>query len=331
MKLESLSIRVKGKKLHLLDQTLLPQEEQWICCDSVEKMREAIYMLRVRGAPAIGVSSSLFIGLFSQKRGRRKEEVEEAIEALIEARPTASNLRNLLEEQRLATDHYKLACSHFQKDFACCAAIAERGLPLIPDGAHILTHCNTGSLATVGVGTALGIIKEAHRVGKKIHVFVDETRPLLQGARLTAWELKQFDVPHTLICDNMGAQLMRDGRIDLALVGADCIALNGDFANKVGTYSIAVAAHYHNIPFYVAASTTTIASHCPTGKEIPVEMRPKEEVMGHRDIVWANPFSPVYNPSFDVTPRALVSAYIFEQELLPPFKDTKSALRASSE
>ena len=314
------SLRVENDTLYLLDQTKLPHEETWTKCDTVEAMREAIYLLKVRGAPLIGVSASLFIGLYAQQHS--KEEVDAAIDILIAARPTAVNLRNLLEEQRAAVDHWSLACCHYEKDQAYCKQMGEHGRACIPDGARILTHCNTGSLATAGTGTALAVIKQAHADGKNIHVYVDETRPLLQGGRLTTWELEKSGIPYTLICDNMAALMMRDGRVDLAIVGSDRIAMNGDFANKVGTYSVAALAHYHKIPFYVAAPTTTIDPHCPTGKEIPIEQRPLEEVQGfchpETPVQWAPKGARVANPSFDVTPHTLVKAFILETGVHAP-------------
>lgn len=315
------AIKVENGTLYLIDQTELPCKEKWIPCDTVEAMWEAIYHLKVRGAPLIGVSASLFIGLYAQKV-KNLGQIHTTIDRLIAARPTAVNLRNLLEEQKKLLDsgdvskHWLLALSHFEKDQEYCKLMGEHGRSLIPEGANILTHCNTGSLAAAGTGTALGVIKQAHLDGKNIHVYVDETRPLLQGGRLTTWELEKSGIPYTLICDNMAAHLMRDGKIDLAIVGADRIAKNGDFANKVGTYSVAVAAKYHGIPFYVAAPTTTIDPHCPSGAEIPIEDRGKEEVLGYchpkTPVFWAPKTANVHNPSFDVTPHTLVTAFVFE-------------------
>jgi methylthioribose-1-phosphate isomerase len=208
-----------------------------------------------------------------------------------------------------------------------CEKIARNGEELVADGDGILTHCNTGGLATAGVGTAIGIIQRAQQNGKKIHVYVDETRPLLQGGRLTAWEMKELNIPHTLICDNMAAIMMREGRVQKVIVGCDRIALNGDFANKVGTYGLAILAHYHKIPFYVAGPYTTIDPNCQSGAEIPIEERKPEEVRGvsgaFGEALWAPVECPVRNPAFDVTPADLVSAWILDKQVLYP-EDIKS-------
>jgi methylthioribose-1-phosphate isomerase len=207
----------------------------------------------------------------------------------------------------------------FNEDVRLCDQIATNGAELIQDGDQILTHCNTGGLATVGVGTALGVIRKAHEQGKKIHVYVDETRPLLQGGRLTAWELQKLNIPCTLITDNMAAHLMSLGKITKAIVGSDRIAKNGDFANKIGTYSVAVNCHYHNIPFYVAAPMTTVDPKCENGDLIPIEQRKPEEVLGaignFGTVIWAPQNVKVYNPSFDVTPAKLTSAWILDEKV----------------
>ncbi|MBY0384916.1 S-methyl-5-thioribose-1-phosphate isomerase, partial [bacterium] len=202
------------------------------------------------------------------------------------------------------------------EDVDLCEKMSSCASQMIADGDGVLTHCNTGGLATVGIGTALGAITKACQQNKKIHVYVDETRPLLQGARLTAWELEQLKIPHTLICDNMAGYLMSQGKIQKAFVGTDRIALNGDFANKVGTYSVAVLCHYHKIPFYVVAPSTTVDKNCKTGKDIPIEERKAFEVRGVEgsfgSVQWASSASPVYNPAFDVTPVDLVTGIIID-------------------
>ncbi|OFZ80758.1 MAG: S-methyl-5-thioribose-1-phosphate isomerase [Bdellovibrionales bacterium RIFOXYD1_FULL_55_31] len=199
---------------------------------------------------------------------------------------------------------------------ALCEAMAEHGSALIQDGDSILTHCNTGGLATAGIGTALGVIRRAHEQGKRLHVYVDETRPLFQGARLTAWELQKLGIPYTLICDNMAASLMGQGKVSRIFVGADRIARNGDAANKIGTYSLAVQAAYHRIPFYVVAPRTTLDEKCATGKDIPIEERAPDEVRGGH----SPKFAPVYNPAFDVTPRTLITELILDSGLMKNVK-----------
>ena len=205
----------------------------------------------------------------------------------------------------------------FDEDVKLCELMAKNGNKVIEHNDRILTHCNTGGLATVGEGTALAVIKEAHREGKEIKVFVDETRPLLQGGRLTTWELTKEGVPYQLICDNMAAHLMAQGAVDKVIVGSDRIAINGDFANKIGTYSLAVLCHFHNVPFYVAAPYTTVDQECETGKDIPIEQRDPGEVRGQNIVEkgWAPLESDVYNPAFDVTPAHLVTGWILDTGL----------------
>ena len=280
--------------------------------------------LKVRGAPLIGVASALSMGKYAESGASQREFIKAAY-ALREARPTAVNLLwvidSLLELVRPSYQVDKivsLAESIFDEDVELCEKIGRHGADLIDKGDRILTHCNTGGLATAGRGTALGVIQTAHEQGKKIHVFVDETRPLLQGGRLTTWELEKLGIPHTLICDSMAASLMALKKIDKIIVGADRIAVNGDFANKVGTYSLAVNAHYHQVPFYVAAPYTTIDKACENGAGIPIEQRVEEEVRGVKgafgEIQWALGKGDVYNPAFDVTPCELVSTWILDRK-----------------
>jgi methylthioribose-1-phosphate isomerase len=209
--------------------------------------------------------------------------------------------------------------------------MGERGAELIEDGDGILTHCNTGGLATAGIGTALGVLRKAFESGKKIHVFVDETRPLLQGARLTAWELAKLGIPHTLLCDNAAASLMKAGKVNKVFVGADRIARNGDFANKIGTYGVAVLAKHHGIPFYAVAPLTTVDANCPGASAIPIEQRPPEEVRGARgsfgEVIWSPSASGAYNPAFDVTPASLVTAIVLDTGVFPPSHLEKSLAR----
>jgi methylthioribose-1-phosphate isomerase len=245
-----------------------------------------------------------------------------AAQNLREARPTAVNLMNAVDRLADALAQPTAASrtaalvaeaeSIFDEDVALCAAMGQRGADLIQDGDSVLTHCNTGGLATAGIGTALGAVRRAHEQGKRIHVFVDETRPLLQGARLTAWELGKLKIPYTLICDNMAGFLMSQGKINRIFVGADRIAANGDVANKIGTYSVAVLAHHHRVPFYVVAPRTTLDAACPSGKMIPIEQRKPEEVRAGKSPADCA----VWNPAFDVTPRELITAIVLDDRLI---------------
>lgn len=314
--LESLALKFQQNKLYVLDQRQLPQSELWIQIQNVPEMITAIKNLAVRGAPMIGVAASFALAQSAQN-GSSLEQLKKEAQDLYEARPTAVNLMNCLERMRLAftEDNFsekllQTAFELFDEDVRLCNQIAEHGEKLIQNGDGILTHCNTGSLATAGVGTALGIIQKAYQNGKKIHVFVDETRPLLQGGRLTAWELGKLGIPYTLITDSMAAMVMGQGKIQKIFVGSDRIAANGDFANKIGTYSVAVLAHYHRIPFYVAAPYTTVDPQCPSGEEIPIEERSGKEVKGYSDVQWAPQDANTYNPAFDVTPASLTTAWI---------------------
>jgi len=317
---ESLALRFKHDQLKLgelkiLNQQLLPHQEVWLNIPSVEHMIEAIQSLKVRGAPLIGVAASFALA-HSALKGASPEVLKKEAQALSEARPTAVNLMICIERmQKILSDDFTveklLATSQqiFQEDVELCDRIAENGADYIDNNDSILTHCNTGGLATAGRGTALGIIRRAHEQGKKIHVFVDETRPLLQGGRLTTWELQKLKIPFTLITDSMAGQLMSLGKIHKVFVGSDRIAANGDFANKIGTYSVAVLAHYHQIPFFVAAPYTTVDPDCASGQEIPIEQRNPAEVVGTTSLAG----TPVYNPSFDVTPANLVRAWILDK------------------
>ena len=306
--------------LRILDQTLLPHQEKWLNIETTNQMVEAIKALRVRGAPLIGVSAALMIAKLAHDITDLVQILQQA-RAINEARPTAVNLMicvdRMVNEIKNSDNNKKLiidmAVQIFHEDVKLCEQLATNGAELIQDGDHILTHCNTGGLATVGVGTALGVIRKAHEHGKKIHIYIDETRPLLQGARLTAWELQKLNIPCTLITDNMAAHLMSLKKISKAIVGSDRIAVNGDFANKIGTYSIAVNCHYHQIPFYVAAPYTTVDPNCKSGADIPIEQRNENEVKGFQELQWAPKNVHVYNPSFDVTPNELVSAWILDK------------------
>lgn len=317
------SADLKKSELKILDQTLLPFEEKWLVVDSLPQMIEIIQSLRVRGAPLIGVSASLMLAKMAIENKTQRDLLTAATE-LYESRPTAVNLMVCIDRMRTVLNNkfsienvVSEAVAIFDEDVQLCDRIATNGASLIQDGDQILTHCNTGGLATAGVGTALGVIAKAHAQGKKIHVYVDETRPLLQGGRLTTWELQKLKIPYTLISDNMAAHLMSLKKITKAIVGSDRIAVNGDFANKIGTYSVAVNCFYHNIPFYVAAPYTTVDPTCASGELIPIEQRKSAEVLGVQghfgSVQWAPMDSKVYNPSFDVTPAKLVVAWVLDR------------------
>lgn len=317
-----MGIRFDGKNLEVLDQRQLPDGEQWIRIDSPAMMIEAIQTLAVRGAPLIGVAAALSLALFRKKGGHLVETHEFGM-ALRKARPTAVNLMwamdrmlkilDLRPEILLAT-----ADTILHEEVSRSEGMARMGSELIRDGENILTHCNTGGLATVGLGTALGVIRRAHEQKKKIHVYVDETRPLLQGARLTAWELEKCKIPYTLICDNMAAALMRQKKIQRIFVGADRVAMNGDFANKIGTYSVAVNAKFHDVDFHMVAPTSTLDFNCESGEGIPIEERKASEVRGlaaPREMRWSPQDCTVWNPSFDITPVDLVTSIVLEHSV----------------
>lgn len=326
--LQTTSLRVADNQLFILDQQALPQEKRWLSADSVALLVGHIHALRVRGAPLIGLSASLLLALLAEK-GESRDELAQSLETLRASRPTAVNLMNNLDrmKQALGEENYVPALAAealrlIEEDKALCASIAQAGSQLVTPGSRLLTHCNTGGLATAGVGTALGVIALAHEQGKVANVWVDETRPLLQGGRLTAWELGELGVPYRLITDSMAASLMAKGQVDAVWVGADRIAANGDVANKIGTYSLAVLAKYHGIPFYVAAPQTTLDPHCPNGDAIPIEQRAAAEVTGVAGsfgaVQWAPEDAQVYNPAFDVTPAALISGWVLDSGVVTP-------------
>jgi len=317
-------------KIRLIDQTLLPNELKYIYCESAEEVWEAIKVLRVRGAPAIGIAGALgtVLGIWdSEARDYNEfsEQLEKVTKYLAASRPTAVNLFWALNRMKMKASANKdkdipqlkqIMLAEAQKiineDKAICRAIGRNGVALINDGDTILTHCNAGGLATADYGTALAVIFTAHEQGKNVKVYADETRPLLQGARLTAWELMQAGIDVTLICDNMAAQVMKEGRINCVIVGADRITANGDTANKIGTYGVAVLAKEHKIPFYVAAPTSTLDLSLVTGDLIPIEQRNPEEITEGFGRRTAPEGVKVYNPAFDVTPARLIDAIITE-------------------
>ena len=346
-------LRCVNGTLLLLDQTRLPGETTWVECDSAEAVATAIQDMIVRGAPAIGVSAAYGVAI-EANRGRSdssdkfQRRMQDAITTLGKSRPTAVNLFWALDRMRrkmeeltdrnspdaeppsptvVADQLMKEAQAMEEEDVSINRRIGAHGNTLIHDGARILTHCNAGALATADYGTALGVIRAAHDAGKRIHVHADETRPYLQGARLTAWELMQDNIPVTLNCDNMAGWLMANKRIDLVITGADRIAANGDTANKIGTYSLAVLAKYHHIPFYIAAPLSTIDLQLPDGSGIPIEERPAKELTEFRGIRIAPEGVHAYNPAFDVTPAELITAIITEEGVLRhPFSKSISRL-----
>lgn len=326
--LRTTSLEVRDNQLWILDQQALPQQQNWLPAHSVAQLVEHIHALRVRGAPLIGLSASLLLALLGEQ-GAARAELVTALEVLRAARPTAVNLMNNLDRMKtaLAESDFVTALSRealrlVAEDKQLCDNIARAGSTLVKPGSQLLTHCNTGGLATAGVGTALGVIAYAHQQGLVKNVWVDETRPLLQGGRLTAWELGELNIPYQLITDSMAASLMARGVIDAIWVGADRIAANGDVANKIGTYSLAVLAHYHGIPFYVAAPHTTLDRQCPNGDAIPIEQRAASEVTGvagsFGSVQWAPESAAVYNPAFDVTPAALISGWVLDTGVVTP-------------
>ncbi|UVC30216.1 S-methyl-5-thioribose-1-phosphate isomerase [Pantoea sp. SOD02] len=326
--LRTTSLEVNDNQLWILDQQALPQQQNWLPAHSVAQLVEHIHALRVRGAPLIGLSASLLLALLGEQ-GAARTELAAALEVLRAARPTAVNLMNNLDRMKvaLAESDFVAALSGealrlVAEDKQLCDNIARAGSTLVKPGSQLLTHCNTGGLATAGVGTALGVISYAHQQGLVKNVWVDETRPLLQGGRLTAWELGELNIPYQLITDSMAASLMARGVVDAIWVGADRIAANGDVANKIGTYSLAVLAHYHRIPFYVAAPHTTLDRQCPNGDAIPIEQRAASEVTGvsgsFGSVQWAPENAAVYNPAFDVTPAALISGWVLDTGVVTP-------------
>lgn len=323
--------------VRLLDQSRLPEVVEFLDCRDYQTVADAIRTLKVRGAPAIGVTAAMGVALGAQAIKSADntvftQSVLKICDELASTRPTAVNLfwaiermrkklkslqgRSISDIQQALTNESQVI---LEEDIALCKAMGRHGAGLIQDGQTVLTHCNAGSLATAGYGTALGVIRSAFEQGKKIKVIADETRPVLQGSRLTAWELMQDQIPVTLITDNMAGSLMRQGMIHLCVVGADRIAANGDVANKIGTYSVAVLAKAHHIPFYVAAPYSTIDLKTKSGADIPIEQRNPSEVT---TIHGSHPVAPkgvaVYNPAFDVTPAELITAIITERGVFKP-------------
>ncbi len=314
----------KADTVRILDQRLLPGKEEWLALDTAEKVSGAIRSLAVRGAPAIGVAAAYAIAC-EARRGANPGRLREVAELLVRARPTAVNLtwavRRMSRRLGLGADAV-LAEAHAirDEDEAGCRRIGALGAPLLPPEARVLTHCNAGALATAGYGTALGIVRAAFEAGNPVSVLADETRPFLQGARLTAWELQRDGIPVTVITDSMAGWLMSRGEVSCVIVGADRIAANGDVANKIGTYSLAVLAAHHSLPFYVAAPWSTVDLATAEGSDIPIEERASEEVLSIAGQRIAPEGVLARYPAFDVTPASLVTAIVTERGVLrPPF------------
>jgi len=323
--------------VRFLDQTRLPLEETYVLATTYQQVADVITTMVVRGAPAIGVSAAMGVALGVKNSTATTlpaltAEVKVICDTLAATRPTAVNLFWAIERMRrlyetlAQTDAITIpvlqdaliaeAQLMYREDIAACRAMGQHGVTLMPMTGTVLTHCNAGALATCGYGTALGVIRAAVEAGHKIDVFADETRPFLQGARLTAWELMHDHIPTTVLCDNMAGTLMRQGRIQAVIVGADRIAANGDVANKIGTYSVAVLAHAHGIPFYVAAPWSTIDRATPTGDQIPIEQRSPVEVTHSNGRQMTPTGVAIQNPAFDVTPAKYVTAIITERGVL---------------
>ncbi len=332
--------------IKLLDQRRLPLRAEYLVCKKIEDLAVAIEGLAVRGAPLIGIAGAygLVLGIWRSDQKNISSDFRKSYLRIKKTRPTAVNLFwalgrmetrfNLLIKSGVKADALKkkilqAALDIHHNDAVTCGLIGRYGAELIKKNSTIITHCNTGALATGGIGTALGIIVTAYKEGKVKSVYVDETRPLLQGARLTAWELTRQKIPATLICDSMAASLMAAGKVDCAIVGADRICANGDTANKIGTYGLAVSAFYHDIPFYVAAPISTFDVSLSSGKGIPIEQRNSAEIKSLGSCRIAPEKIGTFNPAFDVTPAKLISAIITERGILyPPYiTSIKRALR----
>jgi len=325
------TLRWTGERLELIDQRALPQRIEYVACASAAETAAAIHEMVVRGAPAIGCAAAFGVALEALRLcgatpAARAEGLQQAFAVLRASRPTAVNLFWALDRMQAALAAagdrggagtavalVSEAKRIFGEDLEANRAIGRHGAALVRDGARIMTHCNAGALATAGHGTALGVVRSARDQGKRVSVIANETRPFLQGARLTAWELVQERIPVTLVTDGMAGHLMQTGKVDLVVVGADRVAANGDVANKIGTYTLAVLAARHGVPFYVAAPRSTIDLAIRTGDAIPIEERAPAEVTGFRGERWAPEGVAVANPAFDVTPAALVTALITER------------------
>ena len=328
------AIRWEHDSLYLLDQTCLPAVERWLRYTDYREVAQAIKTMVVRGAPAIGIAAAYATVLAARENCCKADfpaSMSRAKEVLAASRPTAVNLFWALNRMERCWQTFGLArleaeaLAIHSEDIQMNEAMGKAGAELVPNGARILTHCNAGALATGGYGTALGVIRTAHAQGKVSVVYADETRPLLQGARLTAYELVRDDIPVTLICDDMAGYLMAQGQVDLVIAGCDRMAANGDFANKIGTYSLAVLAKHHGIPFYTALPSSSIDLSIPDGSHIPVEQRSGDEVACFAGVQTGPLGVRTWNPAFDVTPHELLTAAITERGILRPPFDQKLA------
>jgi methylthioribose-1-phosphate isomerase len=333
------TLRWRGGALELLDQRELPHRVIYLACSDGESAARAIRDMVVRGAPAIGCAAAYGIALEAQRAAASSErpgpsDLDRAFTLLRDSRPTAVNLFWALERMERVLRGFPAGASSAERaerllqeahaitrdDVEANRALGRHGAALMPDPATIMTHCNAGALATAGHGTALGIVRSARDAGKRISVIANETRPYLQGARLTAWELAQDGIPVTLLADSAAGHMIQRGKIDVIVVGADRVAANGDVANKIGTYPLAVLAQRHRVPFYVAAPLSTIDLATASGMDIPIEQRPAEEILGYREMRWAPDGVAAANPAFDVTPWELVTAIVTERGIAqPPF------------
>ena len=321
--IQTLAFKFQPKKdLFILDQSLLPEKKEFIKIENPQQITEAIKNLQVRGANLIGITSGFSLAQYAFKNPKAKN-FNSLAKKLSRTRPTGVHLLKvvrLITNQKTPEGKLKQAIAFYEEDKNACEQMAILAQPLIDKKDGILTYCNTGSLATGGEGTALGVIKQAFREKKQIHVYVCETRPLNQGSRLTFWELREAGIPCTLICDNMLSDLMSKKKIQKAFVGADRISTNGDTANKIGTYNLAVICRHFKIPFYVVAPTSTIDKNLSTGKEIPIEQRDSKEI----SIYWTQAGASIWNPAFDITPRELITGIITEKEIA--VRDSKSGI-----
>ena len=327
----------------MIDQTKLPREETYVVCKSYEEVADAIRTMVIRGAPAIGVAAAMGVAIGVANASDIDAQFETICETLARTRPTAVNLFWAIERMRQCYAQVRTQPADFVRarlideaqrvrleDIAICEAIGRHGADLVPDHKTVLTHCNAGALATAGYGTALGVIRAAVTAGKQIDVFADETRPFMQGSRLTVWELQQDNIPATLITDNMAGHFLHSGRIGCVVVGADRIAGNGDVANKIGTYSVAVLAKENNVPFYVAAPISTLDLTLTSGEQIPIEQRASSEVTHVFGVPVAPVGTAVENPAFDVTPNRYVTAIITERGVArAPFTESLRRLAES--
>jgi len=327
---EILTVQWCNDHVLMIDQRKLPLKEEYLKCSTYEEVADAIKDMVIRGAPAIGVAAAMGVALGMNALSTRKQFLK-IYQRLYESRPTAVNLKWALDRMKRVFESHASsdvaqrlkdeAIAIYEEDIQINRRMGDYGKRFIKQNARLLTYCNTGTLATAGYGTALGVIRSAYEAGTKLSVYACETRPYLQGLRLTSWELYKLGIAQKVITDNMAATLMAQHKIDAIFVGADRVAANGDVANKIGTYMLAVLAHYHQVPFYVVAPVSTIDSHCPRGSDIPIEERSPEEVthIGKKQVGLNN--VSVYNPAFDITPAKLITALITDRGVIEPVNE----------